>query len=66
MSKTKVQRSISVPAEIDDLALKMCDEDPDCTYSIAIRKILRAGIQVIEEREHAESERSGIKVKQAN
>lgn len=41
------QRTISVPAEIDDLAKRMQDADPDMSYSVALRKILRAGMQAI-------------------
>lgn len=43
-----VQRSVAVPDEIDALALQIQASDPDITYSMAIRKILRAGMRQIE------------------
>lgn len=44
-----IQRSVAVPEAIDQLALSMLQDDPDMTYSMAIRRILRAGKQNIEE-----------------
>jgi hypothetical protein len=41
------QRTISVPKEIDELAQRMQAADPDMSYSVALRKILRAGMQSI-------------------
>jgi hypothetical protein len=55
MKRQKVQRSISVPVEIDELAKRMCRQDPDMSYSTAIRKILRAGQSSIAE-EHQEKQ----------
>lgn len=51
-----VQRSISVPDEIDVMAQDMMSRDPDMSYSVAIRKILRAGREVIEREERRMAE----------
>lgn len=54
--ETLVQRSISVPDEIDVMAQDMMSRDPDMSYSVAIRKILRAGREVIEREERRMAE----------
>jgi hypothetical protein len=46
-NEAMVQRSITVPAEIDELARRMQEADPDMSYSMAIRRILRAGASAI-------------------
>jgi len=46
-NEAMVQRSIAVPAEIDELAQRMQEADPDMSYSMAIRRILRAGASTI-------------------
>jgi hypothetical protein len=46
-TEAMVQRSIAVPAEIDELARRMQEADPDMSYSMAIRRILRAGASTI-------------------
>jgi hypothetical protein len=46
--RNMVQRTIGVPDEIDQAALAMMADDPDMSYSTAIRKILRAGMRQIE------------------
>lgn len=51
-----IQRTVSVPDEIDAMAQDMMAGDPDMSYSVAIRKILRAGREVIEREEQLRAE----------
>ena len=58
--KPMVQRSVAVPQEIDELALRMLEKDPDISYSTAIRKILRAGFRSIETEQDVRAGRTQI------
>lgn len=55
-----IQKSIAVPDEVDRLATRMKDSDPDMSYSMAIRKILRAGMESIMESERVYAGRTQI------
>jgi len=55
-----IQKSIAVPDEVDKLATRMQSSDPDMSYSMAIRKILRAGMESIMETERVYAGRTQI------
>ena len=44
-----INKSILIPTEVDTIARRLQATDPDMSYSMAIRRILRAGITVVGE-----------------
>lgn len=48
MSEETKQRSFRIPAEIDAAVVRMQQSIPDMSYSMAIRRILRAGLSVMD------------------
>lgn len=55
-----VQRTIGVPQEIDELAQSMIRDDPDMSYSTALRKILRAGVRAMKVEQDVRAGRTQI------